>query len=511
MMTPLQRERTQDFGTTLLGPGWLRQHATTPDGNETPGPDVWRTGPGLRFRDALVGGLDGAREVALVCSFLLAEDALAEAILRACKRGVRVYVLTSSEQRLGKEVAEEEGFEQRMVDHHKALLASLSGNAVLRSASHFHAKFLVVDPGSIHTALAWLSTANFNKALQDSVELGVQLRGGDAVALAECFQWAFWCEAERELQGPNRLVEVQQGQPGRPARHPSSTVRATFQDGHGLREEVLRLIEGAQREVQVASYGVEASHPSVQALVDAARRGVRVTFLTRPRPKLAAGLAALAAAGVTVLGHDKLHAKALVVDDVALVMSANLEAEGLDTGFEVGAVLRGDQATVVKRTLLEWAAAFPWKYRPDATRGEHLGEYWPVGDNARAPKVLVTQEFIQDMGTVTAGDALHMEDTPLPDGKVAPREHHLPQQVRCRWTVLPPTLPHDATELFQKMGKGGEGGSGQGKSSADRVPYKPRVFQRGSQKFVLLEPGVDEAAARSAAATHAAVAVLERK
>ena len=40
--------------------------------------------------------------------------------------------------------------------------------SVLRSAGHFHAKMLVVDP---HTApRGWITTANFNRALHASVD-----------------------------------------------------------------------------------------------------------------------------------------------------------------------------------------------------------------------------------------------------------------------------------------------------------------------------------------------------
>ena len=180
MISPLHREQTIDLTAEPLGPGWLRRRATDAESREVVNDGVWRTGPQGRFRQALVEALDSAKDVALLSSFLLADDGLAKAMLRAAKRRVRVYLLTASEQRIGKVVRDDETFEQRMADQHKKLLDTLAGNVLLRSAEHIHAKFVVVDPQLPTGARAWLSTANFNKALEDSVELGVRLGSDDA-------------------------------------------------------------------------------------------------------------------------------------------------------------------------------------------------------------------------------------------------------------------------------------------------------------------------------------------
>lgn len=319
-------------------------------------------------------------------------------MIQAAERGVRVYVLTASEQRIGKVLSEDEVFEQRMVMQHKKLLESLADKVLLRSAEHIHAKFLVIDPQLESGARAWLSTANFNKALEDSVELGVMLDADRARGLAACFNWAFWCEAERELRGPNRLIEIKPNHPAVPTWPSHPAIFATLRNGAELREQVIALLRSAQNEILMASYGI-ADHPAVSELVAAARRGIRVTVLTRPRPAVAAGVAMLAEVGATVLAHDKLHAKALVVDGKALVMSANLEAQGLDKGFKVGAMLPAETARLVEKTLREWASSFPWVYRADATRGEHLGDFCPAKAGLRDGVVKVVKSTIKPWPT----------------------------------------------------------------------------------------------------------------
>ena len=508
MNTPLRREETLDLTTEPLGPGWLRRGPTSPDTQEIAGPAVWRTGRQLRFRDELIAALDAAAEMALLSSFLLADDRLAEAMVRASQRGVRLYVLTASEQRIGKVVREDEVFEQRMADQHKKLLDSLAGKVLLRSAEHIHAKFLVVDPASPTRARAWLSTANFNKALEDSVELGVMLDVAGARELAACFHWAFWCEAERELRPPRRLVEIRPKHPAAPPRPEGNTVHATLRDGTALRDRVVALIHGARREILVASYGLAADHPAVQALIEAAKRGVRVTVLTRPRRAVAAGVAALASAGISVVAHDKLHAKALVVDGQALVMSANLEAQGLDRGFEVGAIVSPGAARGVEETLRSWTSTFPWVYRSDATRADHLGDFCPAEAALRDGVVKITESYAQNVTTVVAPDALRLGDAPTPSLKPSPPKGELPQRIKLSWEVVPPTLPKGAIERLQEVGGEEAGKDGKGKKAKLRVSYHPPVFDHGGKAYVLLRKPEEVDRAQRIAAELGAKVVL---
>lgn len=508
MISPLQHEQIVDLTAEPLGPGWLRRLPTTAETREIMIDGVRRTGPEGRFREALIEALDRAAEVALLSSFLLADDLLAEAMLRAAKRGVRVYVLTASEQRIGKVVREDEVFEQMMADKHEKLLESLAGKVLLRSAEHIHAKFLVTDPQSPAKALAWLSTANFNKALEDNIELGVALDAAGAAAMAACFQWAFWCEAERELRGERRLIEIRPNYPARPPRPDDDAVVATLRDSTRLRDRVVDLINGARDEILAASYGLAADHIAVRALVAAAQRGVRVTVLTRPRPAVAAAIAVLAKAGVCVLAHDKLHAKALVVDGEALVMSANLEAGGLDRGFEVGAVVSPRVARGVEQTLREWAATFPWVYRADTRRGEHLGDFCPVKARLRGGVVKVTDSHVQKLSAIIAPDALALETVPAPLLTPSPPKAELPRRVTFAWDVVPPRLPKGAAERRQEIEREELGKDGKPTKAITRIPHEPPLYDHGGKVYVLLNDSADVERAREAASKLRASVVL---
>lgn len=505
MITPLKRTSTLDLAAEELPPCWLRRFPTSSDPNENPARGVWRTGPQLRFRAALVDGLNSAREVALVSSFLLSDTTLAEAMRRAAERGVRVYALTASKQRLGKVLGEDDDFDRKMAEDHEKLLDGLAGRVLLRSADHLHAKFVVIDPGP--TGRAWLSTANFNKGLGDNIELGVELDRDLATSFAAHFQWAFWREADQELRAPGRLVAVKPppAEPRRPA--PSDAVYATLKEGTALREAVLAHVRSARRELLVASYGLDGEHASVRAILDARRRGVDVIVLTRPRKTVAPVAALLAASGVRVFGHDKLHAKAIVADGQALVMTANLESHGLDTGFELGVRLPQASARGVEETLREWARVFPWEYRPAPKRGEHLGEILLADGGLREGAAKVVATLAVPLPAVVAADALRLEDA-APPALAAPKSRsEFPQKVTFSWDVQAPTLPKDAKERLEVVEREQPGKDGKPVKTQEKRSYKPRVFERGREVFVKLESAADADLARGLAARLGGVVV----
>lgn len=510
MLNSLECEKIIDFRAEPLGAGWLRRCPTAPETTEQPGAEVFRTGREGLFRNALVQSLNDAAEVALVCSFLLADKPLAKAILDAAQRGVRVYVLTAAEDKVSKTLADDEQFEQRMVDEHKQLLAQLAGKVTLRSAEHLHAKFLVVDPGIPHKAHAWLSTANFNKALVDSIELGVKLLGDDARALAEYFQWAFWCETQHELQGKNRLSSVKPMQPAAPPKPASDTVIATLKDSWHLRQRVIGMIQAARQEILVSSYGIAADHAAMDALVQAAQRGVQVTLLTRPRPAVAPAVARLASTpGTSIFAHDKLHAKALVVDGQVLVMSANLETHGLDSGFEVGVLLSPQPSRLVEMTLRDWAKTFPWVYAAAAQRGDHLGDFCPAESPLRDVKSVIALWAMPALPSVVATDALKLQESPQPNIPTPkPPANQLPQQVKVNWTVQAPRLPKGAVERLQESEKEEKAPDGKVKKIKIRVPHEPRLFDHRGQSYVLLAQADQETHVRQRAAELNAWVVL---
>lgn len=485
MITPIKKHRTVAIDTPLP-PAWLRQRKTRPEQNEKANSVIWRTGPNGLFREQLIATIGNAREVVLIASFLLSDEGIAQALLDASERRVRVYILTASEARLGKLVDEDAEFEQRMVEEHKTLLDRLAGRVVLRTAGHLHAKFLIIDPASPKTR-GFLSTANFNPALRDSVELGVELSHEQAIELVSWFNWAFWQEAEHELADKGRLAAV-----ASPPRTPSPPVNnrivGTGVESNSLKNKVIQLIKGAKEYLLICSYGLETEHAAVDAIESRALSGVSVTLLTRPRPAVHEACLRLSKAGVRILGHDKLHAKALVSDAGALVMTANLETDGLDQGFEVGIDLSQPEAHwELESTLMVWADTFPWQFALDADRREHLDEICLSEKGLRSGIRQLEKEHLVPLSPVIASSALDMESAPEPDMPPPSEDKAYYQQVRYEWEIHPPKLPTGAKQRFEKYEEPVTTKKGTQRMEKKQRPFNPPVYDHAGQVYVVLQ------------------------
>lgn len=497
MITPLKKTETIE-NPTPLPPGWCRFRETQPvDGLQTSSHIVC-SGPGGQLRSGLLQTIEAAKEAVLVAAFLLADEALKDALLSAVARGVRVYALNSSEQRLSRAIEADGEFDQRMIDAHKALLDQLAGKVLVRSADHLHAKFLVTDPRT--NPRGWISTANFNRALLDGVELGVRLSPEEAQELAAWFNHAFWCEAERELVVKGRLSAVGKP-PSQPVTPKGDLVPATAKDHRTLREAAMAIICSAQERLLVSSYTCEAGHPVVKALADAAKRGVRVTLLTRPRPANGEAVKALAAAGVDIRAHEKLHAKAIWADGHALVMTANLAAEGLERGFEVGVRLSGPRSETVRKTLESWAGRFPWEYRPGPNLKDQFSEFCPLDAPPTKGALAVQDEIVEQLPPITARDALNLEDAPVPDLKqaAARSRQQFCRRIRFEWEVRPPQLPVDAKERKRELIRTEPDKDGKPVERKEKVSYEPPVYEAGKQVFVLLRKAEERGTAAALA------------
>lgn len=512
MLEPVTRTHTI-VNDDPLPPAWLRRAQTSEDRDAAVTAGIYRVGPARRLHEALKFAVDAAREVVLVASFLLSDRDLADALLRAADRGVRVYILTASEARLARLPAEDNEFDARMIEEHKALLDRLVGRVLLRSAEHFHAKFLVADPATSPRGI--VTTANLNNAVRDNVELGVELSTKAAQSLAAWFSWSFWTEAERELVEKGRLAIIKDP-PARP-RDPgdSAPIIVTTRSHQQIRDAALHLIQRAKRRIVVASYGLAADHPVVEALVARARAGVKVVLLTRPRPAVRDAALRLAEAGAHIFAHDKLHAKAIHTDVGAMIMTANLEPNGLDRSFEVGVLLAsgtlfggGDQATALGTILDEWIAGFPWCFAASARPQDHRGDVWFADRGARDPRASVVEVFDIKLPSRTAADALSVETTPPPPQFPRPDPLKIAVRVRYTWQVEPPKLPPKAVMEERVELRDEPAADGKTHRVERRTPYHPPVYRLGKQRYVLVREARDIAPARELAAALQAIVVV---
>jgi cardiolipin synthase len=461
-----------------LPPTWAATRATATERGER-GRAVFESGRSREMANAVVSLLSQAREKAVMSSFLLADERVEAAIHQAAARGVRVYVLLASEARLGREEGEGE-FDKRVLEQHKAMLTRLGGHALFRSAPHFHAKVVVIDPDTRPAGI--LLTANLTaEALERNEELAVTLTAAEALEVTGYLKWAMWESAEHELIDPKDRFKATRAL-GKVA-HPDDGVAvvATTVETHTIRAEALRLIDGAQSRIVVSSFGWDEDHEVVRRLCARAREGLDVTVLARVRPSSMPALLVMAQAGATVLGFRWLHAKAVWTDSgQALVMSANFQRDGLDHGFELGVRLSDGRAQEVLDRLDGWRRAAAWRLDPAPRLGTISGAVmlWQRGQLVEAE---IRASIDVDLGAVTAASAavLVAPQPPIPEIGDLQRLAH---ELRCTWLVVAPALAQGAKERRRPRGV----------DDHPATSYDPPVFSEPSGRIVVAVRSPDE-------------------
>lgn len=365
----------------------------------------WRicaTGRDRTVLGELVSLIRSAKQMVVFSSFLLSDADVQRELLAAASRGCRVYGLISAEAKLDRDTSDEDEFDSKTAEAHKRMLDEFAGRVVIRSSPSFHAKCVLIDPGT-EVARGLLLTANLTtEALTRNEELAVRLGAAESRALFTQLRFAMWELAERELVGKGQVDRVRPlGEISLP---PTDTVIHTTMGGRcHIRDSMFAMIGAAQRKIIVSSYGWDADHPVVNALCKRASQGVTVTALARYRAVSTTALLKLRRAGASVLCLPWLHAKALICDDDSMVMSANLQRHGMDDGVELGVRLDRSDTGMLRSLLEQWAASASWRLETPAKLGDITGEVVPLGPSS-PPKNLDGVTAIKPTTTVTLDD-----------------------------------------------------------------------------------------------------------
>ncbi|MCE8417419.1 phospholipase D-like domain-containing protein [Rhodovulum sulfidophilum] len=403
-----------------------------------------------RLEDALVKMIGAAQEMVVLCSFLVASDRLTEALETAARRGVRVYMMLASEARLGQE-REEDDFSKRCRKDHEQMLRRLAPHAMIRSAAHYHAKTVLIDPKHPN-AQGWLLTANItDEALTRNEELGLRLTIEEVRSVFAELRHACWERAEHRMIG----TDFKPTKPLEAVEPPSEGLALVTSPTHrSIRETALHLVEQAETRIIVASFGWALDHPVTKALIARAKAGVKITILARIRPAAMPALAALAEVGAEVCGFEWLHAKAIWTDrGRAMIMTANLERRGMDEGFELGVKLEGARASTLRQILDVWEGAAKHRLDPAAAIKPET-EAVKRWRNGALSDLQIPKSRPVDLGSVAMCSLLD----PIPGCPSPEDELPLAHEVILQWRVVPPRVsanasPVDAEEKTDKKDK----------------------------------------------------------
>ncbi|MBK9126173.1 MAG: hypothetical protein IPM13_00010 [Phycisphaerales bacterium] len=236
------------------------------------------------------------------------------------------------------------------------------------------------------------------------------------------------------------------------------------------------MIRAAHRGIIVSSFGWDADHPVVAALCKRAGEGLPVTVLARYRSASIPALLKLRRAGARVHCFTWLHGKALVCDDQAMVMSANLQKHGLDEGFELGVRLAGADSEALRELLQSWTEHSQWRVEIPATLGDASGEIVPLSPNSvpkkPEPTIRIKATETVTLDAVTARSADRLEEAKLSEASVRQeverRGMAWVHQVIVRYSLRAPRVPSAAKR--EERSKGAKEGDG---TVADR----PAVYR----------------------------------
>ena len=213
---------------------------------------IMTSGSSGKLKKRIIQLIDSANNQICACSFLLADSQIEDSLIKASKRGVRIYFLTSAEVKLKTSEGEDWGRDDEIRELHKKMLTKLVGNIYLRSSGHFHAKYIIVDKKK-----GLMTTCNFTtKALIENPEIGVELNKEECKQVWKLFQYQFWEDSEKEMLRQGTLDGVD-NKSRFPEYKPNNGVRCSHPSGteSTILEESLSMIDSAKHSITLTSYG----------------------------------------------------------------------------------------------------------------------------------------------------------------------------------------------------------------------------------------------------------------
>lgn len=317
------------------------------------------------IKEAILELIQEAQKHVFFTSFLIQDDAVAQALVAAAKRlNGHVYVLTTLKGQdfealyTEKNDGDDEGWSFQ--DHVRHIAALTANGIFVKARKDCHAKFVVVDDTcAIVTSANAAPTCYVNIDHPDGTQRPANGENGvritiptEVVRLANFFRaiWRsgsnYYVPPDAELfdigQYTDEILAVKCVEPE--DRNVEGEVLWTAPNDTRIRDTFCTMIDQAQSHIRISSMFIEGleKHVLGKALCAAAKRGVEMEVILRRTHKperLQSCYSLKEAMGerLTILGDRYNHSKAVLIDNRhAMVMTANLDAtHGLDSGVEV--------------------------------------------------------------------------------------------------------------------------------------------------------------------------------
>ena len=237
------------------------------------------------------------------------------------------------------------------------LMKQASGHCLLRVIPGHHMKYVLVDPFT-DAAAGLLLTCNLTPSGVDvgqahlarvsSHEMSVELSSAECADLAELSKFT--------LFGAPKVREFTKGglDPVTPLNMELAKPGELLINGYGLTslsEELISLIESSKSSVSLCTYALDVESPAFQSLAGLVSKGKKVVVMLNKSAANQRAYADLISMGVKAHMIERMHAKAVLVDDcMGIISTANFCKQGMAEGVNIGA--RCDQTKPDRLTAL---------------------------------------------------------------------------------------------------------------------------------------------------------------
>ena len=191
-------------------------------------------------------------------------------------------------------------------------------------------------------------------------ELAVELSAEQCGELFKVFVYHFWEHSTDEQTATKEFDKVQSANKFTLPKLKQILLTSPNTKLNSLNDTFLKAINEAKKSITLSTFLLDKNTELVKALSEKAKQGIEVTLFCRPLERqFNEQLKELLQIGVQVFFHPLTHAKSLLVDSKdGFVFTANLVANGLEKGLEVGVQLDEQQTADLVKIHERWKENF---------------------------------------------------------------------------------------------------------------------------------------------------------
>ena len=325
------------------------------DMKKLPKSNVYANIGGATLEDIAIKIINNAQKTICISSFIIQNNTkLCNCLFDASKRGIDIFLLVASEFKLDKLSNDSEGNEHAK-EHVQFLKEAGSGFMFIRTGE-FHAKFIIVDPHDSNAQGLVLTSNLTERALTKNKEVAVLLNKEQTAELFEQFKYGFWTEAKHEYRKgqTDNIASLQSiTNKERILKQGKFVVVTTNSSLKTIKEEILIFLKELNKNERfsISSWNFSLDNDISKEILK--HIGPNTKILLPQRSKNFNAFKEFLDKDAEVRCNYLQHAKFLVSSNKAIIFSSNFEAQGLDTGFESGIILKNKDDIDVLRAIFD--------------------------------------------------------------------------------------------------------------------------------------------------------------